>query len=165
MCMLIFRLMHNYLSFMLNTGQISTWSRISQLSAHNSGIIGIPSIITHCSPQSIDTDLHPACTLQRSISQTKCSNSTMLGSCIYMCMVKKVTLLCCIYTLNRLGGSLQTLFHHITSFKDASNIHKCLAQRHNYCESIVACMHNYNETSKHVTLTQSWLYNQIPGST
>ena len=76
-------IMHNYPSFTLNTVQISTWSRKSQLSAHNPGIIGIPVIITHCSPHSIDADLHSACTLQRSINQTHCSISATLGSCIY----------------------------------------------------------------------------------
>ena len=79
----IFGPMHNYLSFTLNTVQISTWSRKSQLSAHNTGIIGIPSIITNCPPHSIDADLHSACTLQRSINQTHSSISATLGSCVY----------------------------------------------------------------------------------
>jgi len=57
----------------------STWVDIvPQLSAHNSGIIVIPAIMTHCSPQSIDADLHSACTLQRTINQTNCSISATL---------------------------------------------------------------------------------------
>ena len=57
-----------------------TWVHtVSQLSAHHSGIIIIPVIITHCSPQSIDADLHPASTLYWSINQTKCSISATLG--------------------------------------------------------------------------------------
>ena len=53
---------------------------IPQLSAHNPGIIDIPTIITHCPPCSIDADLHSACTWQRSASQTHSSISTTLGS-------------------------------------------------------------------------------------
>ena len=67
----------------LYTVQISTWSREPQLSAHNSCIIVIPTIITHCPPYSIDADLHSACTLQRSISQAHSSISAALRSCIY----------------------------------------------------------------------------------
>ena len=54
---------------------------VPQLSAHNSGIIFIPVIITHCSPHSIDADLHPASTLQRTINQAKCSISATVESC------------------------------------------------------------------------------------
>ena len=77
---MIFGAMHNYLSFTVNTVQISTWSWKSQLSAHNHGIIVIPAIITHCSPHSIDADLHSASTLQRSIDQMKCSICATLRS-------------------------------------------------------------------------------------
>ena len=53
---------------------------VSQLSAHNSGSIVIIAIMTHCSPHSIDADLHPANTLHWSINQTKCSISAILGN-------------------------------------------------------------------------------------
>ena len=54
---------------------------VPQLSAHNYGIIDIPVTITHCSPHSIDADLHPASTLQRSINQTNCFIGATWGSC------------------------------------------------------------------------------------
>ena len=60
----------------------STWVDIvPQLSAHDSGIIVIPTTATQCSPHSMYADLHPASTLQRAINQTKCSISAILDSC------------------------------------------------------------------------------------
>ena len=67
---------------------------VPQLSAHNSGIIVIPAIWTHCSPHSIDADLHSASTPQRSINQTKAPISAMSSSCEEKWhIVKKLTLL------------------------------------------------------------------------
>ena len=63
----------------LTSTQVDT---VPQLSAYNSGIIAIPPIMTHCSPHSIDTDLHSASTLYWSINQTKCSISAKLDSYI-----------------------------------------------------------------------------------
>ena len=54
---------------------------VPQLSAYYSGILYVPPIITHCSPHSIEADLHPASSLYWSINQAKSSISTTLGSC------------------------------------------------------------------------------------
>ena len=53
---------------------------VSQLSAYHSGFIATPSNITHCPPQSIDADLHPASTWQRSTAQPHSSISATVGS-------------------------------------------------------------------------------------
>ena len=79
---------------------------VPQLSTHNSGIVVIPASTTHCSPHSIDADLHSACTLNWSINQTKCFISAALDSCgekdcypvadcpILFCCLKVKTQLC-----------------------------------------------------------------------
>ena len=43
--------------------ELTSFRIVPQLTAHDPGIIVIPAIITHCSPHSIDTDLHCASTL------------------------------------------------------------------------------------------------------
>ena len=88
---------YKYLMFHKNTFHFSLHKEISnilflnltficvhnvpQLSAYDSGIIVIPAICTHCSPYSIDADLHCASALERSINQTKGSISAIPNSC------------------------------------------------------------------------------------
>ena len=72
---------------------------VTELTAHNSGKIVIPVItclpasMTHCSPHSIEADLNPASTFQRSIDQTNCSINAILDSCggIYFMRIYIVT--------------------------------------------------------------------------
>ena len=64
----------------INKNKCTSAPTVPQLPAHNSGIIVIPRIITHCSPCFINADLHPACAVQRSINQTHSSISATLCS-------------------------------------------------------------------------------------